>query len=646
MARDKCNKCSCKSKGKVKCTEKICPSTTTPETTTQKNVTSEKCHYNGEIYILGQTFMAKDQCNQCGCMIKGKVECTLKKCTPITTPETTIQTDDTSVECRYQQKVYMFGDIFIAVDKCNKCSCKSKGKVECTKKKCPPSTTPETTPKKIEIYFKCYYNGEIHLFGDVFIAVDDCNKCSCKSKGKVECTKKKCPPSTTPETTLKKIEIYFKCYYNGDVHVFGDVFIAVDKCNKCSCKSKGKVECTKKKCPPSTTPETTSKKDDTSSKCYYHAEIHLFGDIFLAVDKCNKCSCKSKGKVECTKKKCPPSTTPETTTSSKCYYNGKMYILGQIFVAVDKCNQCSCKFKGKVECTERKCSSTTAVGATLKNDTSSKCKYNGQVYIAGQVFVAVDKCNQCSCKPKGEVDCTKKTCPSSVTPEPTIQVTGFSVKCYYNGQIYIFGQIFLAVDKCNNCSCQSNRKVECSEKKCPPSTTPETTKQNNETSKTCSYNGQVYMFGQIFMSSDKCNKCSCKSKEKVECSEKKCSLPITPATPVNETSVKCHYHGQMYVFGQIFTAVDKCNNCSCESKGKVECTEKKCIPSTTPETSTQMKHNYFLCHYHGEVHVIGQTFTAGDKCNTCTCKSKGTITCTERKCSQGKSQGTPINRSC
>lgn len=63
---------------------------------------------------------------------------------------------------------------------------------------------------------KCYYNGEIHLLGETFIAVDKCNTCSCKAKGKVDCTENKCPPSTTPGNNKLYLiivtNIYLKSY--------------------------------------------------------------------------------------------------------------------------------------------------------------------------------------------------------------------------------------------------------------------------------------------------------------------------------------------------------------------------------------------------------------------------------------------------
>ncbi|CAI9730160.1 kielin chordin [Octopus vulgaris] len=555
-----------------------------------------------------KAFIAIDSCNQCSCKTYGKVVCSEKKCPSSTTPATT------TVECRYEKQVYMLGDIFIAVDKCNKCSCKAKGKVECTKLKCSLSTTTETTLKKIETLFKCFYNGQVHTFGEVFIAVDKCNKCSCKAKGKVECTKLECSLSTHPETTLKKIETLIKCYYNGEIHIIGEVFIAVDKCNKCSCKDNGEVDCTEKKCSRSTAPGATL-KNDTSSKCEYNGRMYIVGKVFVAIDKCNNCSCKPKGEVDCTKKKCPVPTTPEPTIqfkefAVKCYYN------------------------------ETKEQKKTYLSETTKqkNETSGKCSYNGQVYMFGQIFIAIDKCNNCSCKSKEKVECSEKKCPPSTTPATTPQTNETSAKCSYHGQIYAFGQIFTAVDKCNNCSCKSKGKVECTEKKCLPSTTPETTTQIKENFFLCRYHGNVYIIGQTFTAEDKCNTCSCKSNRTITCTERKCTsgksqgLLSDITTQKIDILIECNYSGKTYKFGQTFIAVDKCNQCTCKTKGNVTCTSKTCPPKTSEETTTQKIDIFVVCRYNGQIFKFGQTFTAIDKCNKCICKRKGNIVCTKNTC--------------
>lgn len=50
----------------------------------------------------------------------------------------------------------------------------------------------------------------------------------------------------------------------------------------------------------------------------------------------------------------------------------------------------------------------TDSGAKKLITTFVRCHYNGHTYVVGETFTAEDKCNECSCKRKGVVDCTKK----------------------------------------------------------------------------------------------------------------------------------------------------------------------------------------------------------------------------------------------
>lgn len=38
------------------------------------------------------------------------------------------------------------------------------------------------------------------------------------------------------------------------------------------------------------------------------------------------------------------------------------------------------------------------------------------------------------------------------------------------------------------------------------------------------------------------------------------------------------------------------------------------------------------CNYKGQTYNVGQKFPAGDDCNTCTCESNGRVSCTEKTC--------------
>jgi len=44
----------------------------------------------------------------------------------------------------------------------------------------------------------------------------------------------------------------------------------------------------------------------------------------------------------------------------------------------------------------------------------SVCSYEGEMYGAGETFLAADKCNACTCQEDGQTACTLKACLVSV----------------------------------------------------------------------------------------------------------------------------------------------------------------------------------------------------------------------------------------
>uniref|UniRef100_A0A0L8H645 VWFC domain-containing protein n=1 Tax=Octopus bimaculoides TaxID=37653 RepID=A0A0L8H645_OCTBM len=621
---DGCSKCQCSGSGLVTCVKQVCSKSRNGEESRQKKSYSV-CRYNGQIYIFGQTFTAVDNCNQCGCKANGNIVCTKTICPATTTQVITVEKGDTSAVCRYHGKVYIFGQTFISIDKCNQCSCRSKGKVECTQKICSSQGEAhllEITTEKFDLFAICHYNGHVYIFGQTFPSVDKCNQCSCKSKGVITCSKRTCPPPRMQATT--KIDIKVECRYNGKIFVFGQTFIAIDKCNHCICKFKGKISCTKEKCQETTTQKTR----ESSSVCRYNGQVYIIGQIFVAIDKCNRCSCKPEGIIICTKQTCSsPQKEAYLTESGErklktfavCRYNGRTYVFGETFTAEDKCNECSCKRKGAVICTKKPVCSPSI------SEISVKCHYNGKTYNIGVTFDAADKCNKCTCKAKGNVDCTTNICVFSEKHE-------ISVKCKYGTKIYIVGETFPATDNCNKCSCKSKGIVECTKSICLSTGSQETTTHKIDIFAVCHYYGHIYIFGQTFKSVDRCNQCSCQSKGNTVCTKKKCTSMTTPEAPI--TLIACHYNGKVYKFGQTFAAIDKCNQCACMTKGSVMCTKKICF-SKTIQVKTE-------CYYNGKVYIIGQTFIAIDKCNECTCKPAGAVMCTEEICPLSKTTVTKI----
>ena len=77
----------------------------------------------------------------------------------------------------------------------------------------------------------------------------------------------------------------------------------------------------------------------------------------------------------------------------------------------------------------------------------------------------------------------------------------------------------------------------------------------------------------------------------------------------------CEYEGQKYSEGDSFPHKDGCNECFCSKGGRIGCTMKSC-----QDQFLKRAINPSGCHYNGEWHNVGDTYTATDGCNTCSCR--------------------------
>ncbi len=113
----------------------------------------------------------------------------------------------------------------------------------------------------------------------------------------------------------------------------------------------------------------------------------------------------------------------------------------------------------------------------------------------------------------------------------------------------------------------------------------------------------------------------------------------------NNNTTLCEYDGLAYQVGDTFDAVDGCNTCTCESDGSVSCTELGCAPDC-PELGCQFGflpdedgdgcsdgcRSELVCEYNRVTYNTADSFPAVDGCNTCTCESDGSVSCTELGC--------------
>jgi hypothetical protein len=141
--------------------------------------------------------------------------------------------------------------------------------------------------------------------------------------------------------------------------------------------------------------------------------------------------------------------------------------------------------------------------------------------------------------------------------------------------------------------------------------------------RSCNHEGTLQRVGSSFLATDGCNTCSCESDLTVTCTRMLCldagaqpprgdggpARPVDGALPTGPeggpfpdgaapppadgaapppadgaTAGTCLYFGATYSTGQSFTAIDGCNTCTCLSNGGVGCTRKACPPDAAPTT--------------------------------------------------------------
>ena len=82
----------------------------------------------------------------------------------------------------------------------------------------------------------------------------------------------------------------------------------------------------------------------------------------------------------------------------------------------------------------------------------------------------------------------------------------------------------------------------------------------------------------------------------------------------------CDYNGTSYRYGDSFPAGDGCNSCNCSEDG-VGCTTIGCVQ--------------WDCEWEGNYYAKGESFPAGDGCNECSCGAEGQVACTNEDCADG-----------
>ncbi len=95
------------------------------------------------------------------------------------------------------------------------------------------------------------------------------------------------------------------------------------------------------------------------------------------------------------------------------------------------------------------------------------------------------------------------------------------------------------------------------------------------------------------------------------------AIPLSlAACGVTFVGPDCQAGDATFAPGETFPAGDGCNTCTCQDDGTAVCTRLACATG---------------CEYQGNQYALGETFPAGDGCNDCTCELEG-VSCSLIEC--------------
>uniref|UniRef100_H3A523 Kielin cysteine rich BMP regulator n=1 Tax=Latimeria chalumnae TaxID=7897 RepID=H3A523_LATCH len=565
--------------------------------------------------------------------------------------------------CNYAGKEYPNGAEFPhPTDKCRECHC-INGNVQCLTRRCPPllcnnpfMVPGECCPQCPAAPAECLYMGLFYRHMERFYDPSDkCRSCICNN-GTVTCQRKPCAPILCTHPLLQDCcRTCDGCLYNGKELANGEQFPdASEPCNMCVCQE-GSVACDRKPCPVLDCPFPVKGQCCAACEgCEYLGEEYLNGQEFVSPrEQCTRCSCVS-GFVSCSRKPCynPGCAHPITLPGhccplcEGCFYNGVAVNNRQTFPdpSDPQCSQCSCR-SGSVHCMRKVCAPAPCphpVTGPCDCPLCDGCRFQGRDYLHGETFPATKgTCEECRCL-RGEVTCSRKTCPKVSCPHPAVDLCACPVcdGCSFHGRDCLNGERFPDPDnQCNRCTCL-NGGVTCVAVTCPPTSCRNPITRPGECCPQCTgvcrFQGRVYNSGATFDSpADQCSKCNCLN-EVVTCVRKscpqQCSHPV-PSSTCCPACNHCFYEGHEFENRQAFSApTDSCQRCSCLA-GNVLCTAIIC--PQTPCANPISKPGFCcaecpVCMYEGVTYSHGEAFLP-DPCRQCTCRG-GSVHCLDTLC--------------
>jgi len=161
--------------------------------------------------------------------------------------------------------------------------------------------------------------------------------------------------------------------------------------------------------------------------------------------------------------------------------------------------------------------------------------------------------------------------------------------CEYGGEHYAAGETFKSTDGCNECSCQLDGSVACTERACEPQScgglqgaacpdqqycdfAPDAQCGAADQTGTCKPRpeGCILIYQPVCGCDDKTYGNACEAASK--------GVSVAKQGECGAAAKGCDYGGKHYDVGQGFPSTDGCNSCSCTGDGQVACTLRACEP--------------------------------------------------------------------
>ncbi|KAI2653376.1 Kielin/chordin-like protein [Labeo rohita] len=641
---------------------------------------SSECSFHGNIYSNGDVF-DPDDCNRCTCD-HGRVECNVNPCPsqscqqPPAPQETCCPVCQT--RCEYEGEFHENGDVFVSrSNPCLQCTC-SNSQVRCDPVHCQPTTCPTSYRRPGECCPTCSacsvdgrpYNGS-------YSTVDGCQTCTCQAGNQACVDVQQCP-----QTCQDGVRPPFgsccrdcsRCNFEGQVILDGvSVQPSRDPCKRCVCNS-GNIVCDTESCPklPCNLVETEGRQCCPRCRsCVQDSVRHLHGSQWkLSNDPCTTCTC-TEGQVQCESERCDihcrnPASPPLGSCCSVCdgcSVNGIDIPNRMTLPQGSPCDPtCTCE-NGNINCVQlQPCPPPSCHNPVQRQGECcarcEECRYEGEVYVDGQVFTSKqDPRLRCQCS-GGQVTCESAS--TSCSPQrcehptkPHDQCRPSCNTCEYEGSVYENGQEFRPpgggclwngiqyeegatwAEADQRCSCNGGQ-VTCSSNcpqtnpaPCPPNPT------SHGSCGQCQYNQRMYENGQTFQDpDDPCRTCTCQDGHtrcaSASCPQQTCGNAYTPPgdccpqCPVNP----CEYDNRVIAHGDTFpNPSNPCEDCVC-SEGNVNCGNRECPRPNcnNPRPGTCCQNNCNGCRYVGNDYPNGIEFPhPTDKCRTCPHSSDCTI---------------------